>query len=141
MTTREHRDRQGLLVISCLYTFLFAGVYYGWGPIQLLLEANGAFQSRCTVEEQFRGEVCPAQSAALLNVNFIASLTKITAPLLGWIVDRYKAKTLFYLMAACLLVSLVLMITEVDSLLYISIALMGLATWMGGILTIQTGTS
>ena len=74
--------------------FLYAGAFYGWGPMQLLLEANGNFHKKCAVNdypnndgvcpganrlknEQFVFEaidpwVCQEQTMALLNVRFVS---------------------------------------------------------------------
>jgi hypothetical protein len=82
----------------------------------------------------------------LLNVNFVGQLTQITAPLLGYIADRYGAHILVYMMAVSCITGLLLIIvaaeneTEgVDLLLYPAFGLLGLTTWMGSLLTVTTG--
>jgi hypothetical protein len=37
----------GLIVFSALYTTLFACAFLGWGPMQLMLEGDGAFAFKC----------------------------------------------------------------------------------------------
>jgi hypothetical protein len=139
----QRRRRLGLLVFSVLYTVLFVGAYFGWGPMQLLFEDHGFFSWKCTDEEEADGEVCPEQTAALLNVNMVGQLTQITSPILGYIADHYGAKVLANMMAlTCWLgLGLVLVAAEtgVDQLLYIAFACLGMTTWMGGLLTVQTG--
>jgi hypothetical protein len=88
----QRRRRLGLLAFSVLYTVLYVGAYFGWGPMQLLFEDHGFFSWKCTDEEDANDEVCPAQTAALLNVNMVGQLTQITSPLLGYIADHYGAK-------------------------------------------------
>ena len=87
------RHRQGLVAMAALYTFLYVGAFFGWGPMQLLLEDAQMFSSKCPDTN----EICPAQTSALINVQFIAQTTMITSPLLGQIVDHYGAPTAAYL--------------------------------------------
>lgn len=106
------------------------------------LEENGSFSRKCDGYEG-EDEICPAQTAALLNVNLCAMLTQLTSPLLGWIVDKYSPRVAFYWMAALTWSGLALMIVAVDGsvdwLLYIAFSLLALNTWFGGLLSIQTG--
>lgn len=82
------RRKTGLLIFSALYIPLFAGAFFGFGPMQLILEESGAFASLCDTQ---RGEnitvdmhagsngddaisgasddaICPEQTARLLTV-------------------------------------------------------------------------
>lgn len=144
----QHRRRTGLLVCSVLYTVFYVGAYFGWGPIQLLFEDHGFFAWKCSddfVPEQNDdgASVCPAQTAALLNVNMVGQLTQITSPLLGYIADHYGAKVLSNMMALTCWLGLGLILvaaeTGVDQLLYIAFACLGMTSWMGGLLAVQTG--
>ena len=36
---KNERRRIALFVFACLYTFLFVGSFFGWGPMQLLVSA------------------------------------------------------------------------------------------------------
>jgi hypothetical protein len=45
-----------------MYTFLFGGGFYGWGPMQLMLEENGSHSSKCSSDSD---DVCPEQTASL----------------------------------------------------------------------------
>ena len=63
-----------LMLFSALYTFLFAGGLWGWGPMQLMLEENGSFHYLCDDEQndidnnEMGNNVCPRQTARLLTV-------------------------------------------------------------------------
>lgn len=98
----------GLVVFSSLYTFLYGGGFYGWGPMQLMLEDNGSYNWKCTgdtattnttvVSEEDIGDViagvCSEQTASLINIQFVGVLAVIGAPLIGYIVDKYQAVSL-----------------------------------------------
>lgn len=129
------RRRYGLLVFALLYTFFFSGAFFGWGPMQLLLEDNGSFASKCTVEEQQREEICPAQSAALVRVHFSATITQIVSPLLGGLVDRYGPTSFSYLMGSCGCFGVVFLILaaqapEKEWVLFAAFFLLANSTWM-----------
>jgi MFS family permease len=138
----QGRRRIGLVVCSMLYTFLFVGALFGWGPMQLLLEKNGSFSSKCTSEELEQGDVCPAQSSALLNVQFYAQVSQVTSPFLGHLADHYGATRLAYLMSASVWLGLALFTVatvSVDQLLYPAFLLLAQGTWMGAMLSVHTG--
>jgi MFS family permease len=138
----QGRRRIGLVVCSMLYTFLFIGAFFGWGPMQLLLEKNGSFSSKCSPEEQEEGDICPAQSSALLNVQFYAQVSQVTSPLLGHLADHYGATSLAYLMTVSVWLGLALFTVatvSVDQLLYPAFLLLAQGTWMGAILSLHTG--
>jgi len=142
-TKRSKRRRQGLLLFSGAYTLLYVGAFFGWGPMQLMLEANGSFAQKCTAAEQAAGTVCPEQTAALINIHFIASTTQVVAPCLGQLVDHYGAPTVAVIMSICIVVGLSLLVVATefvtDPLLYVALIVLSLGTWFGGMLTIQTG--
>jgi hypothetical protein len=73
----------------------------------------------------------------------VGILTQITSPLLGWIADHYGAKVLANIMAlTCWLgLSFVLVAAEtgLDQFLFAAFACLGMTTWMGGLLSVQTG--
>jgi len=95
--------------------------------------------------------VCARQTADLLRIPFIAQATLILSPLLGWFIDRYGAARGFYifLVTPCWLGWFLVTLTaarhgkssspSIDALLYFAFALLSIATWMGGLLTVQTG--
>ena len=92
--------------------------------------------------------VCPSQTAALVRIPLIGQATTIISPVLGWLVDRYGAPTGFvFLVVTYWLGWILVTITSaatthhprIDPLLYVAFVLVSLATWMGGLLTVQTG--
>lgn len=110
--------RHGLVATAFLYTLLYVGAFFGWGPMQLLLEENKNFSDKCPTDE-----ICPAQTRSLLNVQLIAQTTQITSPLLGQIADHYGAPKIAYLMTGTTLTGLTLLVIaaayHVDNLLYV----------------------
>ena len=130
------------------------------------LERDGIFHAQCrtldnhsshntslpetvtTTAPTMTTSVCAGQTAALLRIPFIAQATLILSPLLGWFIDRYGAARGFsvFLVGPCWLGWLLVTITaamhgksSIDMLLYLAFALLSIATWMGGLLTVQTG--
>jgi hypothetical protein len=124
---RDHRRRMVLVVITAIMTLFWTGAFLGWGPMQLLLEEDGAFEDQCLEKEP---QPCPAQTTKLLNVNFFAQLTMIFSPVLGIWVDLYGPFFIMSLSTIFLLVGfggLILAVTrEVDVLLYISFVFVGM---------------
>lgn len=137
------RRRYGLVAFASLYTFLVFGAFLGWGPMQLMLEDNGNFASKCTPEEQESGVICPEQSAALVNVNFYALVSQIASPILGILADRYGSIRLAYGMTACAWLGFGLLIVAtryvIDALLYPAFFLYGICVWLGVILNMHVG--
>jgi hypothetical protein len=140
---KENRHRLWLFIFSSLGTLLYVGAVFGWGPMQLLLEENGAFSWKCTDAEQENDEVCPEQTSALLRVPLISLSSQIASPLLGMFTDSYGPKYSAYLMAACIWTGLSLLVVSVsvpaDWLLYLAYTVLALGSWMGGLMTVQTG--
>ena len=60
--------KAGLLVFSLLYIPLFAGAFFGFGPMQIMLEETGAFASVCPESTTTEDKVCPDQTARLLTM-------------------------------------------------------------------------
>lgn len=72
-----------LLCASFLGIFLFSGIIFGWGPMQLLLEADGVYSGVC-------GDApgCDAQSSRLLFLYTLGSTSAVIASLpAGFLVD------------------------------------------------------
>ena len=134
VSKRESRHRYCLVAFGFLYTFFFSGAFFGWGPMQLMLEDNGSYSSKCTAEEQESGEICPAQSAALVQIHFVAQVTQFISPLLGTILDRYGPPVFSYLMGMLGLTGISLLIaaaeSEADWLLYAAFISIAITTWM-----------
>ena len=137
-------SRTCLFISGAFSTFIFAGAFYGWGPLQLMLEKAGSFRSKCDVEHTDNNDgTCSAQISELLLVRFTSQLTIVASPLLGYLSDQKGDYVLSMLMTVLLWIGLSLLVVSVhfgiDFLLYISLPLIGLASWSGGILTVQTG--
>lgn len=130
-----------LLFFAFTSTFLYSGAYYGWGPMQLLLEESGFFHEKCG--DVPAEEICEEQTAALLNVRFVSQLTILASPLIGKLSDSKGPQYVAYFLAAMVFAGLVLII--VASLLkaywmtYLAFSCLALAAWSGGLLTVQTG--
>jgi hypothetical protein len=69
-----------------IMTIFWTGASSGWGPMQLLLEEDGAFEDQCPENDSLP---CPAQTTMLLNVKFHAQLTLILSPVFGIFADLY----------------------------------------------------
>jgi hypothetical protein len=137
--------------------------------MQLLLEQNGNFATKCppssdnttadnddnsntnnTADDEYNGgdmtDICPEQTAALLNSRFVAQLSILTGPLFGYVSDRYGGFALCCSMGISVTAGLALLLvsakypgTAWDSVLYLSFLLLGLGSTCGGLLTVETG--
>lgn len=136
----EARQRWMLVFFSALYSTLFAGAFFGFGPMQLMLEENGVFSDQCAQDEE---TPCPAQTSRLLQVHFIAQLTLMFSPIAGALADRYSARVLMYITAAVGLFGLIFILVAtglyVDNLLYLSDLLLGLMATCSSVMIVQTG--
>jgi MFS family permease len=130
----------GLVVFTALYTTFFAGAFFGWGPMQLMLEEDGAFTFKCADDEELP---CDAQTLSLLNVQLIALLTPLGAPILGYISDCYGALRLMQILATagCLAIALIMLAsaTNVDQFYYPAYSLTGITFVSTSIIIVQTG--
>jgi hypothetical protein len=130
----------GLIVFSALYITFFAGAFFGWGPMQLMLEEDGAFTFKCDDDEELP---CDAQTLSLLNVQLIAILMPLGAPILGYISDCYGTLRLMQILAAtgCLGIALIMLAsaTNVDQLYYPAYSLIGIMFVATSIIIVQTG--
>jgi hypothetical protein len=129
----------GLVVFTALYTTFFAGAFFGWGPMQLMLEEDGAFTFKCADDEELP---CDAQTLSLLNVQLIALLTPLGAPILGYISDCYGALRLMQILATagCLAIALIMLAsaTNVDQFYYPAYSLTGITFVSTSIIIVQT---
>jgi hypothetical protein len=139
----QERRRLGLMIFASLNTFFLVGALLGWGPMQLLLEQNGNFASKCSVEEQESGIICADQTKALVNLQFYTLMSQITSPVLGELVDRFGSTFLCYCMTCLNWLGLIFLIVAakyvIDPLVYAAFQFLAFSTWMGGLLTVQTG--
>jgi hypothetical protein len=108
-------------------TVFWTGAFFGWGPMQLLLEEDGAFEDQCPENDPLP---CPAQTTKLLNVNFYAQLTLILSPVFGIWVDLYGPLCMTALSTVFLIAGfggLILAVTrDIDVMLYISFIFVGM---------------
>jgi len=154
----QHLDtaRKMLFVFTALYTFFFAGAFYGWGPMQLLLEEDGAFSWKCNASNATSAtalenddfddvvEVCPAQTKTLLNVQFIAiTISLAFAPALGHLADKFGVQHMmtFTAVICCTGVSLLMIAsaTHTDRLLFIAFLCLGFMVSNTSVLIVKTG--
>jgi hypothetical protein len=133
----EERRRRLLFGFSAVYTFLYVGSFFGWGPMQLMLEDNGSYSWKCTTtttattatttsssnssqNENDTSTVCSEQTYALLRINLIATVTQISSPLLGQFVDAYGATSGFVFFSGSLWMGLILLTIASSSVRYSS---------------------
>ena len=136
----ENMHRYLLVFFTVLYVLFYSGAFFGYGPLQLMLEDSGAFRDECQEGEEMP---CPAQTLRLLQVHFCAQLTLMFTPLAGVIADRYSAKMLMYLVAAVGIMGLILLLLatgfHVNNLLFLSDFLLGLMATSTSVTVVQTG--
>jgi hypothetical protein len=137
---RQHRHRVVLVVLTAINTTFLTGAFFGWGPMQLMLEENGAFASLCQGGQE---TPCSDQTARLLNVQLVAQLTMVFSPLAGYIGDKYGLFTLICIAAGCCISGLLCLTIStakpVDILLYFTFILIGLSTVTSHINMIGSG--
>lgn len=148
------RPRTYLFVLTCVYVFWYAGAFFGYGPMQLMLERWGAFSYLCDdadlpLEDTDAAttpttRTCPEQNAMLLNVQFVAQLTMIVSPLLGaWCDKNGPAEVAGGLFVSGALGILLLAVAtsnlSIDWLLFPSFLCSGLMAQIAGLMTVQTG--
>ena len=141
--TPGEKHRLGLVIINIVTSFFFVGATLGWGPMQLLLEDNGAFASQCTEEEQKLEVVCPEQTSMLMSIGLMVPAVRIFSPVLGVLVDHVGAPEFAYCQAAFAVVGLsfVKLATsfDIDIFLFIGFFLAAVHAWMGSLLVVQLG--
>lgn len=160
----------GLVFFASLYTFLYGGGFFGWGPMQLLLEENGSYSWKCHQNNNFHvmtsggtsatGSstssshtavapiVCYEQQASLLNIQNVGVLAILIAPLLGYILDRYRAVSLMYVIVFLAIVAFTTLSIaaeypsrKMDPLLYVAFLCFGAIAQCTSILSIQAGVT
>mmetsp|Transcript_24579 Transcript_24579/g.49646 ORF Transcript_24579/g.49646 Transcript_24579/m.49646 type:complete len:552 (+) Transcript_24579:75-1730(+) len=140
-TKQNNRLRQVLLGTTCLYIFFYTGAFYGWGPMQLMLEDSGHFSSQCAGGEE--DLPCPKQSSILLNVQFVACLMMILSPLMGAAIDKFGTSTVmnitFFVGALGLVFLTISTSLRIDWMLFPTFLLIGFMSVVTGLFTVQTG--
>jgi hypothetical protein len=134
-------SRIALCVCASLYTFVFIGALFGFGPMQRMLEDSGAFSYLCHQEGQ--EEACPAQSQTIVNLGLMGTTLSIATPFVGAGIDQYGAAAVSYGMSACGMLGSALMVvaafTNTSWLYWIVFCLLGLTTFSGSLLSVQVG--
>ena len=138
--------RIGLVLFSALYTVLYSGAIFGWGPMQLMLEDDGAFANKCsttTDEDDDEEYPCDQQTILLTQVFFVATLMSLFSPLLGYLSDRIGALFLMQLLTVFTLLGIAIAMvgsaTETYQLLYVGFSFLGLAFFSSCVMTVKTG--
>jgi len=130
----------GLVTFSCLYVMFFSGAIFGWGPMQLMLEQDGAFEFQCQEDEELP---CDAQSVSLVRINLIATYIQIFSPFMGIFVDHFGALASMYLLAISgttgIALSMVASATSTDQVHYLGFSLIGVMFVASIQVIIQTG--
>lgn len=136
----QHKVRSALFTATALYIFLYCGAFFGYGPMQLMLEDYGSFSSLCSEDEPYP---CPDQTATLLNVQFVGQLTLISSPLLGASVDKFGPSVMIVVMFVFGASGLALLAAatyfRIDAILFPAFILLGFMANVGGLFTVQTG--
>ena len=136
----EKRRRIGLFVFSALTATLYAGAWFSWGPMQLLLESRGVYDQLCQEGEP---TPCPAQTTRLLTVPFVAQFAIVLSPVMGIIADKYGPFVLMCFASACGIVGLGLMTLAVglriDNLIFVAFFLIGIMALSAAVNTVQAG--
>lgn len=134
--------RTGLLIFSSLYTFFFAGAFFGYGPMILLLQQDEAFVWKCN-NKNGDGLPCPDQTGQLLNVHFVGTLTQIMTPFVGHLCDtRGPFATMLYTAATALLGVVILIFSRaipMDDLLYPAFCFLGMNSFATSVMCVVTG--
>ena len=160
-STTLFSSRHALAVFASLYTFVFVGAPFGWGPMQRLLESSGAFSYLCDDSpptEEGSGSSsdgdgdddeasysCPQQSQTIINIGFMAICLSIVTPIIGHAIDDFGAPAVSYFMGICglmgsgLLVLAAAALHHMDWLYLVCFALLGLTTFAGSLLSVQVG--
>lgn len=82
---------QGLFVLCMLVNCLYAGVLFGWAPLQLLLIKDGVFADRCEAGfDTSGGESCDAQLELINLLYTVGSTASIVGSVAsGFVLDNY----------------------------------------------------
>ncbi|KAL3921327.1 MAG: hypothetical protein SGILL_002806 [Bacillariaceae sp.] len=132
--------RVGLVTFSALYTVFYSGGIFGFGPMQLMLEEDGAYESKCSPEENLP---CDEQTLTLTRLMFVATIMAAASPLLGYLADRVGAFALMKVLSAFSIAgiafAMIASATQLDWLLYVAFSFLGLSFYSGSVMTVQTG--
>jgi len=123
-----HGHRIALVAVTSFCMIFYVGAYMGFGPMQLLLEKDGAFSRACI--DPLLDMSCDAQSRALETVKFATTtFAQLSIPIFVMILDQYGPYVLHFVLSImgcvgvlCILISSWLQFPE---LLYVAFGLIG----------------
>lgn len=120
------RLRTSLFLLTCFYIVFYVGAFSGFGPMEIMLENDGAYAHKCTKESP-----CNAQAHELIQVALIAAvLAQLSTPIAGAISDRYGPVVLqiAIFFVGCLGMGFILIssATQISDLLYPAFILIGI---------------
>lgn len=131
--------RTGLLTFSSIYTFFFAGAFFGYGPMVLLLQRDEAFLWKCDDQET----TCPDQTSSILNVHFVATLMQVLSPFVGHLCDSKGpfAGMIYTAITGLLGIGMLILsrALPVDQLLYPTFCLLGMCANASSLMALATG--
>ena len=150
--------QKGLLLFTALYILVFSGAPYGWGPMQIMLRDDGAFQHLCQENGKRNGTnaasfskaeeksdlFCTEQISSILNIPFYSFFTSTLLPVFGYVADIWGSIAVMRLasfLAVTGVGTLVLSRTvfKFDHLLYVAFLLIYMMTFASSIMIVQTG--
>ena len=147
---RQNQIRTAIFFFALAYALLFAGAFFGWGPMQLMLEENGAFETECEISNKTdynieqngkKGSICEEQTIKLLNVHLIAQFALVAAPFFGFVSDKYGTIHVIVIMGMAVIVGLLLIIIasllKIDNLIYLGFFLIGIMMVLCSTVTMQ----
>lgn len=134
--------RGGLLAFTLMYTFFYAGAFFGYGPMILLLQKDSAFAWECD-DNDTSSSTCPDQTSQLLNIHFVGTLTQIVTPFVGHLSDtRGPFATMLYTAMTALAGVAMLILSRavnVDQLLYPAFCFLAMNAFATSIMCVITG--
>jgi hypothetical protein len=138
--TQQERRKYVLVVLTAVYTTFYAGAFFGYGPMQLMLEENGSFASQCDSEDSVP---CPDQTSRLLNIQLVAQTSLLFSPAVGAFTDRHGAFRCSMLVAVLAWTGLTLLTIavhrRVDNLLFCAFLMIGLTSVTAHQTMLQSG--
>ena len=119
------RLRTCLFLLNMFYILFYVGAFFGFGPMEVMLEKDGAFSHDvCTTSS------CNTQAHDLIQVSIIAAvLAQLSTPVSGAISDRYGPVVLQSILCiiGCCGIGLILIssMTHTSWILYLAFILIG----------------
>lgn len=101
-----------IVCLGLVSTFLFSGLIFGWAPLQVLLEEDGVYRSRCSIEQP----LCTDRSSRMVFLYTMGQMAAVFggAPL-GFLVDRCGPQLCSFIAAVCVPAGLLLLSIAEDT--------------------------